>query len=106
MSDYSELFSKDSEINLTYRITGTASNILANRISYMFDLHGPSFTVDTACSSSLAAFHLACQSLRTGESRQAIVGGTYLIISPDPMIGMSKLRYVLEMAPFVRDEPL
>ena len=92
MSDYNELFAKDPETNLTYRITGTASNILSNRLSYMFDLHGPSFTVDTACSSSLAAFHLACQSLKTGEVRQAIVGGAYLVLSPDPMIGMSKLR--------------
>lgn len=91
MSD-SELYAKDVDINLTYRTTGTASNILANRVSYMFDLHGPSFTVDTACSSSLAALHLACQSLRTGETRQAIVGGAYIILSPDPMIGMSKLR--------------
>ena len=92
MSDYKDLYAKDVEINLTYSITGTASNILSNRLSYMFDLHGPSFTVDTACSSSLAAFHLACQSLKTGEVQQAIVGGAYLVLSPDPMMGMSKLR--------------
>ena len=92
MTDYSDLNAKDTEINLTYMTTGTASNILANRLSYFFDLRGPSFTVDTACSSSLAALHLACQSLRTGETRQAIVGGVYVILSPDPMIGMSKLK--------------
>ena len=92
MTDYSDLNAKDTEINLTYITTGTASNILANRLSYFFDLRGPSFTVDTACSSSLAALHLACQSLRVGETRQAIVGGVYIILSPDPMIGMSKLK--------------
>lgn len=92
MADYNDLYSKDPDNNQTYHITGTSSGMLANRVSYMFDLHGPSFTVDTACSSSLTAFHLACQSLRNGDTRQAIVGGAYLIISPDPMIGMSKLR--------------
>ena len=92
MGDYSDLNKKDSDFNMTYLTTGTASNILANRLSYFFDLRGPSLTVDTACSSSLAAFHLACQSLRNGETRQAIVGGAYLILSPDPMIGMSKMK--------------
>ena len=92
MADYTNLNAKDTDANLTYITTGTASNILANRLSYFFDLRGPSLTVDTACSSSLAAFHLACQSLRTGETQQAIVGGVYLILSPDPMIGMSKLQ--------------
>ena len=69
MSDYSELYARDSKFNLTYRITGTASNILSNRLFYMFDLHGPSFTVDTACLSSLVALHLAYQSLKTEEVR-------------------------------------
>src|ERR1700733_10579003 len=48
-------------------MTGNASSIAANRISYVFDLHGPSMIIDTACSSSLVAFHQACQSIRTGE---------------------------------------
>lgn len=52
------------------------------------------WTVDTACSASLVAFHLACQSLRTGESRQAIVGGASVILSPDLFISMSAMRYV------------
>ncbi len=62
--------------------TGGALSIIANRVSYFFDLRGPSVTVDTACSSSLVAVHLACQSLRTGESKLAVAGGVNLLLSP------------------------
>ncbi|MGW7413526.1 type I polyketide synthase [Streptomyces sp. NPDC054863] len=61
---------------------GSAMCAAANRISYALDLHGPSMAIDTACSASLVATHLACQSLRAGESRVALVGGVNLIISP------------------------
>lgn len=65
---------------------GCADSLLANRISYFFDLHGPSVTIDTARSSRLAALHMACQSLRTGEIRQAIVGGAHRNPMPE-MLG-------------------
>ncbi len=55
---------------------------IANRVSYFFDLKGPSLAVDTACSSSLTAIHLACESLRRGECRAAIAGGVNLILHP------------------------
>ncbi|MEU6095306.1 acyltransferase domain-containing protein [Streptomyces sp. NPDC047079] len=61
---------------------GSALCAAANRISYALDLHGPSMAVDTACSASLVATHLACQSLRTGESGIALVGGVNLIVGP------------------------
>lgn len=61
---------------------GSALCAAANRISHALDLRGPSLAVDTACSASLVATHLACQSLRTGESSLALVGGVNLIISP------------------------
>ena len=53
-------------------MTGGASSIAANRISYMLDLRGPSFIVDTACSSALTAVHLAMRSLRNGECDLAL----------------------------------
>ncbi len=62
--------------------TGGALSIIANRLSYFFDLRGPSVTVDTACSSSLVAVHLACQSLRAGDSNLAIAAGVNLLLSP------------------------
>ncbi|HEY4795006.1 MAG TPA: type I polyketide synthase, partial [Mycobacterium sp.] len=62
--------------------TGGALSIIANRVSYFFDLRGPSVTIDTACSSSLVAVHLACQSLRTGDSNLAIAAGVNLLLSP------------------------
>jgi acyl transferase domain-containing protein/acyl carrier protein len=62
--------------------TGGALSIIANRVSYFFDLRGPSVTVDTACSSSLVAVHLAGQSLRSGESNLAIAAGVNLLLSP------------------------
>lgn len=61
---------------------GVARSIVANRVSYLFGLTGPSLTVDTACSSSLMALHLACQSLWSGECDRAFAGGINLILSP------------------------
>ena len=49
--------------------------------------------MDTACSSSLVALHIACNSLRSGENKQAIVGGAHIMLSPETMIGLSMLRY-------------
>ena len=93
-SDYSDLLRKDPETGSTYQSTGITSSILANRISYIYNLKGPSIAVDTACSSSLTALYLACQGLRTQQTRQAVVGGVYVMLSPGNMIDMSMLRYM------------
>src|ERR1700674_551756 len=71
-------------------MTGNASSIAANRISYVFDLRGPSMVIDTACSSSLVALHQACQSIRTGECDAALAGGISLHLHPYGFIGFSK----------------
>ena len=73
-----------------YTNLGLGFCIAANRISYLFDLHGPSIAVDTACSSSLVALHLACQSIWNGECALALTGGVNLIIRPEGTIGFSK----------------
>jgi myxalamid-type polyketide synthase MxaE and MxaD len=73
-----------------YAGTGNALSIAANRISYLFDFRGPSIAIDTACSSSLVAVHLACTSLRNGESTLAVAGGVNLILSPAITINFTK----------------
>ena len=73
-----------------YATTGTGNCIAANRISYIFDLKGPSLAVDTACSSSLVSVHLACQSIWTGESELALAGGVNMLLLPTIMVGFSK----------------
>jgi acyl transferase domain-containing protein/lauroyl/myristoyl acyltransferase/acyl carrier protein len=69
--------------------TGGLLSLASNRVSYVFDLHGPSFSVDTACSSSLIALHLACRSLRSGEVPLALVGGVNILLTPTPFISFS-----------------
>lgn len=76
----------------SYRFTGTGPALVSNRISYVFDLKGPSVTIDTACSGSLVAIHQACQAIRTGEIKQALVGGTNLILDPEYMATMSSMQ--------------
>lgn len=90
--DYDEIAKKDAELLPKYHATGAGQAILSNRLSYFFDLKGPSLSLDTACSSSLIALHLACQSLRAGESTTALVGATNLILNPDIMVGMTNLH--------------
>lgn len=70
--------------------TGGALSILANRLSYLLDLHGPSLTVDTACSSGLTALLLAANSLRRGESGAALVLATNLLLTPGATINFSE----------------
>jgi natural product biosynthesis luciferase-like monooxygenase protein/amino acid adenylation domain-containing protein len=81
-SDYAQFQFNAGGSPDAYAGTGTALSINANRLSYMLDLRGPSIAVDTACSSSLVAVHAACQSLRAGETRLALVGGVNLLLTP------------------------
>ena len=92
VSDYAALQREEPDHVDPYVMSGSALSNAANRISYIFDLHGPSFTVDTACSSSLVAVHEACVSLWTGESSLAIAAGVHALLSPSATIGFSKAR--------------
>jgi iturin family lipopeptide synthetase A len=88
--DYYELLTKDPTAFDAYTGTGNLSAVKANRLSYFFDLKGPSMAIDTACSSSLVAVHLACQSLWSEESTLALVGGVHLLLSPGMCVGYAK----------------
>jgi phthiocerol/phenolphthiocerol synthesis type-I polyketide synthase C len=89
-TDYSDLRLGDPAGGDSYFMTGNALSILANRISYIFDLHGPSLAVDTACSSSLVALHHACEAIRGGLISSAVVGGVNLLLTPYPFLGFSR----------------
>ena len=91
-SDYEHILLRDVQTTPMYTALGCEPSILSNRISYYFDLRGPSLTVDTACSSSLTALHMACQSLRSGETSQAIVGGAHLNLAADQFVKWSNQR--------------
>jgi phthiocerol/phenolphthiocerol synthesis type-I polyketide synthase C len=88
--DYSDLRLGDPAGADSYFMTGSTLSILANRISYVFNLHGPSLAVDTACSSSLVALHHACEAIRGERIASAIVGGVNLLLAPYPFIGFSR----------------
>lgn len=76
----------DFDHSKEYAGTGSAPSITSNRISYVFDFHGPSITIDTACSSSLVAVDTAVERLRKGDCSLAIAGGVNLILSPEPYV--------------------
>ncbi|MDN3553983.1 SDR family NAD(P)-dependent oxidoreductase [Halomonas almeriensis] len=88
--DYSYRYTGDMGAIDASTATGNTSSIASNRLSYLFDLHGPSMSVDTACSSSMVAFHQACQAIRSGETSMALAGGISLHLHPYGFIIFSK----------------
>ncbi|KAL4910890.1 beta-ketoacyl synthase [Aspergillus multicolor] len=90
-NDYNAMTTKDLATYPKYTVTGTGNSVLANRISYFYDLHGPSATIDTACSFSLVCFHMGAQSLRNGEAEISIVMGSALHFDPNIFITMTDL---------------
>ncbi|OWV29285.1 type I polyketide synthase [Halomonas campaniensis] len=88
--DYSYRIADDMAAIDASTATGNTSSIASNRLSYVFDLHGPSMSLDTACSSSMVAFHQACQSIRSGETTMALAGGISLHLHPYGFIIFSK----------------
>ncbi|KAI6351269.1 hypothetical protein MCOR25_010037 [Pyricularia grisea] len=93
-SDYRDMVTRDFGNWPKYYILGNCEEMISNRVSHFFDIHGPSATVQTACSSSLVATHLACQSLHSGESEMAVAGGIGLTLTPDGNIQLANLTFL------------
>jgi phthiocerol/phenolphthiocerol synthesis type-I polyketide synthase C len=89
-NDWENARLRETERLNLYTCTGSGRSILAGRISYAFNLLGPSMAVDAGCASSLLAVHLACQSLWSGESSVALAGGVNLILEPEWLIVFSQ----------------
>src|SRR4051795_12103410 len=93
MNEYSHLAvagqSRPEDVD-PYVAFGNAPNFAAGRLAYFLGVHGPAVVIDTACSSSLVAVHLACQSLRSRESDQALAAGVNLILTPESSIACSR----------------
>ncbi|KAI1489804.1 hypothetical protein F5X96DRAFT_639079 [Biscogniauxia mediterranea] len=93
--DYAAIRAIDPDDYPRYEANGSMGTaMISNRISWYFDIRGPSLTLDTACSSSLVALHLAVQSIRTGESNMALVGATNLILMPHTSNHLSTLQFL------------
>lgn len=116
--DYEIVQNKSSTGISHYSSTGTATSMAANRISFVFNLTGPSFAMDSACSSSLVALHLACQAIKqgipffgakdtifydmifqrlfvsTGDCEMALCGGVSCIIEPGVFVALSKAKMI------------
>lgn len=90
-SEYQPLITNKQQIFHGLVATGNSHSLIANRVSYFFNFHGPSEAVDTACSSSLVALNRAVTALRNGECEQAIAGGVSLILNPETLVITTQL---------------
>ncbi len=90
--DYARVLLSDSRQIGPHTGLGRSGSIAANRISYVFDLKGPSITFDTACSSSLVAVDAACRSLHSGGCDIALAGGANAIILPESYLEFGRAR--------------
>ncbi|RYP13625.1 hypothetical protein DL767_010635 [Monosporascus sp. MG133] len=88
--DYQTVQTRDPDSIHRYTATGCGTTILSNRISHVFNLHGPSVTLDTACSSSVYALHIATNAIKTSDCDEALVAGVNLILSPEQCLGAMK----------------
>ena len=87
---FQRVLHRGGELIDAYVASGHALSVAAGRISYCLGLQGPALSIDTACSSSLAALHVACRSLRNGETRMALCGGVNIMCSPETTIALSR----------------
>jgi acyl transferase domain-containing protein len=91
-NDYLQQILKDSDRLPPYAAVGATQSMLANRLSWFFDLHGPSVNLDSACSSSAMAVDLSCQLLRSGVTDTGVVAGCNLLLDPDFSIILSNMQ--------------
>lgn len=91
ISDYAQILraQNPTEVDI-YAATGGAINAISGRVAYALGLNGPTVSVDTACSSSLVAIHLACLSLRSGETTMALAGGVNAVLNPEPYLSFAR----------------
>ena len=88
-TDYAAVINEHGGVLDGYTASGNSHSILANRVSFLLNLRGPSAPIDTACSSSLIALHRAIESIHTGSCDMAIVGGVQVMLSPAAYISFS-----------------
>lgn len=88
--DYKELQERGASSIEAHHSTGTATAVIADRVSHFFDFRGPSIPIDTACSSSLNAIS-TIQSLEYGDCEMALAGGINLLLTPTRHISFSKM---------------
>ncbi|KAK3365148.1 hypothetical protein B0T24DRAFT_425020 [Lasiosphaeria ovina] len=96
VNDYEQISMRDPQNMAPDCAIGNGTAIMANRISYFFDLHGTSQTIDTGCSASLVCVHQAVNSLRSKQSDMGIAGGASLILAPNTMMPMTTLPFLSE----------
>jgi polyketide synthase PksL len=89
-----ELFGAESIASGGSSIPSSSHASIANRVSYVFDLRGPSIAIDTMCSSSLTAIHMACDAIRKGDIEAAVAGGVNLTIHPYKYLSLSQGRFM------------
>ncbi|KAB5559882.1 hypothetical protein GE09DRAFT_1236274 [Coniochaeta sp. 2T2.1] len=94
VKDYEQVSMRDTQYLAADCATGNGIAIMSNRISYFFDIHGPSMTIDTGCSASLICIHQAVQSLLNRESSMAMAGGAGMILTPSTIMPMVSLGFL------------
>lgn len=94
MNDWGEITRRDPDALPMYQPTGSGHSMLAGRLSYFYNLRGPSMTVDTACSASFVALHNACSALRAGDCASALVGGVNSLLNHDFLSTMSSMSFL------------
>jgi acyl transferase domain-containing protein len=93
-SDWLMMGAKDPDTVPRMNITGNAASLLPNKISWFFDLRGPSIHVDTACSSGMSALDMACQTILCGNADAALVVGSSVLLSPETSLYLANLNFL------------